>query len=206
MSDPDTAHARAGFATFEHLVAQDLFLPETTSTHAHLMRSPCRRSRPVPPMTRRGTMGEVPDDASPSRAHHAVVNSDAAMSRDERLALRSSVCALWVCAWMAVLAFGPQRALAGSDTWADITDVTQYVPLAWAAVRTLHAADAEGAFQLAAAGITTVGTSEVLKRAIDKKRPNYEPGGSKALVSVRARGEGMVRGRASAAAIRMLRA
>jgi formate dehydrogenase major subunit len=29
MSDPDTAHARAGLAKLEHLVVQDLFLTET---------------------------------------------------------------------------------------------------------------------------------------------------------------------------------
>ncbi len=76
-------------------------------------------------------------------------------------------------------AFGPQRAWAGSETWADVTDVTQYVPLAWAAGRTFHAADVEGAFQLAAAGIMTVGSSELLKRAINEKRPNYRPGGGR---------------------------
>ena len=101
------------------------------------------------------------------------------MFRGKRFALRSSVCAFWVCAWMAALTFGAQRASAGSDTWADVTDVTQYVPLAWAAGRTFHAADVEGAFQLAAAGITTVGSTELLKRAINAKRPNYEPGDRK---------------------------
>ena len=101
------------------------------------------------------------------------------MFRDERLALRSSVHVLWVCAWMAALTSGPQRAWAGDDTWADVTDVTQYVPLAWAAGRTLHVADVEGAFQLAAAGITPVGSSELLKRAVNEKRPNHRPGNGK---------------------------
>lgn len=89
---------------------------------------------------------------------------------------RLLVCVLWVCAWMAALQFGSQRAHAGSDTWADVSDFTQYVPLAWAVGRTFHAADSEGAFQLAAAGIATVGSSELLKRAINERRPNYKPG------------------------------
>ena len=92
------------------------------------------------------------------------------------MSTRFSVCVLWVCAWMAALQFGSQRAQAGSDTWADVSDFTQYVPLAWAAGRTFHVADSEGAFQLAAAGIATVGSSELLKRAINEKRPNYRPG------------------------------
>ena len=128
------------------------------------------------------------------------------MFRDERLALRSSVHALWVCAWMAVLTSGAQRAWGGGDTWADVTDVTQYVPLAWAAARTFHAADVEGAFQLAAAGAATVGSSELFKRAVNEKRPNYRSGDGKKLVSLRTRGEGVVRGRAPAEAIRLLRA
>ena len=101
------------------------------------------------------------------------------MFRDERLALRSSVHALWVCAWMAVLTSGAQRAWGGGDTWADVTDVTQHVPLAWAAARTFHAADVEGAFQLAAAGAATVGSSELFKRAVNEKRPNYRSGDGK---------------------------
>ena len=96
-----------------------------------------------------------------------------------RHALQSLAHALWVCAWMATLASAPQRVWAGSDTWADISDVTQYVPLAWAVMRTYHATDAEGAFQLAAAGATTVGSSELLKRITNQKRPNYRPGDRK---------------------------
>ncbi|MXX89396.1 MAG: phosphatase PAP2 family protein [Boseongicola sp. SB0677_bin_26] len=92
------------------------------------------------------------------------------------MSIRHSMCVLWVCAGMAALQFGTQRACAGSDTWADISDLTQYVPLAWAVGRTFHVADVEGAFQLAAAGITTVGSSELLKRVINEKRPNYKPG------------------------------
>ena len=80
---------------------------------------------------------------------------------------------------MAVLAVGAERARADSDTWAELSDVTQYVPLAWAAGRTLHDSDGEGAFQLAAAGIATVGTSELLKKTIHKKRPDYRPGDQK---------------------------
>ena len=51
--------------------------------------------------------------------------------------------------------------------------------MAWATGRTLYGADWEGAFQMAAAGALTVGSSEMLKRAIDKKRPNYRPGDRK---------------------------
>ena len=81
--------------------------------------------------------------------------------------------ALCVCV---ALAAGHHRVRADSDTWADVSDVAQYVPMAWAAGRTLHGADREGALQLAAAGALTVGSSELLKRLIDKKRPNYQPG------------------------------
>lgn len=102
-----------------------------------------------------------------------------ALNSRRRHALWSSALALWVCAWMASLASVPQKAWADSDTWADVTDVTQYVPLAWAAVRTFHATDAEGAFQLAAAGITTVGSSELLKRTTNQGRPNYRQGDRK---------------------------
>lgn len=102
-------------------------------------------------------------------------DADTSNSR-RRHALRALEHALWVCAWMAMLASAPQRAWAASDTWADVSDVTQYVPLAWAAVRTFNATDAEGAFQLAAAGITTVGSSELLKRTTNQRRPNYMPG------------------------------
>ena len=98
---------------------------------------------------------------------------------EERLAFRSSVRVLCVCAAMTALATGHQRAWAGSDTWADVSDVAQYVPLAWAAGRTLYSADTEGAFQIAAAGLLTVGSSELLKRAIDKKRPDYRSGDRK---------------------------
>ena len=86
------------------------------------------------------------------------------------------MCPLWACAWMVALTFVPHRAWAESATWADASDVVQYVPLAWAAVRTLHSEDAEGALQLAVAGIATLGSSELLKRAINEKRPNYRPG------------------------------
>ena len=77
---------------------------------------------------------------------------------------------------MAALTLGSEPARAGSDTWADISDVSQYVPLAWATGRTIQAADLEGAFQLVAAGITSVGSADLLKRTINKKRPNYQPG------------------------------
>lgn len=73
----------------------------------------------------------------------------------------------------------PHRACVAGDTWADVSDVTQYVPMAWAAVRTLQGADRAGALQLAAAGALTIGSSEVLKRAVDKERPNYQPGDRK---------------------------
>lgn len=80
------------------------------------------------------------------------------------------------CAVLAVLAVAHHRASAAGDTWADVSDVTQYVPMAWAVARTLHDTDRAGALQLGAAGALTVGTAEVLKRVVDKKRPNYEPG------------------------------
>ena len=83
------------------------------------------------------------------------------------------------CAVLAASPFAPHRASVASDTWADVSDVTQYVPMAWAAVRTLQGADRAGALQLAAAGALTIGSSEVLKRAVDKKRPNYRPGDRK---------------------------
>ena len=101
------------------------------------------------------------------------------MFREESLAMWFSVRALCLYAVMAVLATAHQRAWADSDTWAEISDVSQYVPLAWAVGRTFHSADAEGASQMAAAGIATVGTSELLKRTTRKKRPDYRPGDRK---------------------------
>ena len=98
------------------------------------------------------------------------------MFREESLATWFSVRALCLCAVMAVLATAHQRAWAD---WAEISDVSQYVPLAWAVGRTFYGADAEGAFQMAAAGVATVGTSELLKRTIHKKRPDYRPGDRK---------------------------
>ena len=98
------------------------------------------------------------------------------MFRGGRFALRFSVRVLCVCAAMAVSTMGHHRAWADRDTWADVSDVAQYLPLAWAAGRTLYSADAEGAAQMAAGGILTVGSSELLKRAIDAERPDYEPG------------------------------
>ena len=80
---------------------------------------------------------------------------------------------------MACLATVHQYAYADSDGWTRFSDVAQYVPLAWAAGRTLDAADSEGAAQLAAAGVLTVGSSELLKRSVEKKRPDYAPGDRK---------------------------
>ena len=81
---------------------------------------------------------------------------------------------------MACLATAHPYAYAGSDGWARFSDVAQYVPLVWAAGRTLDAADSEGAApQLAAAGVLTVGSSELLKRSVEKKRPVYAPGDRK---------------------------
>ena len=101
------------------------------------------------------------------------------MFMEDRLALRCSVSALCVCATVAVLVGSHRTCRADGDLWANISDVTQYVPLVWAMGRTLYSADGEGAFQMAAAGALTVGSSELLKRAIDKKRPNYKPGDRK---------------------------
>lgn len=111
-----------------------------------------------------------------SRVPGAVVDSDTEMFSKARLRPRNSVRALCVCVAIAVFGAIHQHALAGTDTWADITDVTQYVPLAWATVRTFHAEDAQGAFQLASAGITTLVSADLLKRAINERRPNYRPG------------------------------
>lgn len=80
------------------------------------------------------------------------------------------------CAAIAGLAALDQRTSAADDSWADFSDVAQYVPMAWATAGTLHEADHEGALQLAAAGALSVGSSEVFKRVIHKKRPNYRPG------------------------------
>ena len=101
------------------------------------------------------------------------------MATEERFASRLSVRALCVCVAITALAIGHHRVWAASDTWADVSDVAQYVPMVWAAGRTLHGADREGALQLAAAGALTVGSSEVLKRMIDRKRPDYRPGDRK---------------------------
>ena len=101
------------------------------------------------------------------------------MGKEERFASRDSVRTLCVCVAITALAIGHHRVRAAGDTWADVSDVAQYVPMVWAAGRTLHGADREGALQLAAAGALTVGSSEVLKRLIDKKRPDYEPGDRK---------------------------
>ena len=100
------------------------------------------------------------------------------MFREVLLTSRTLAHALFLCVAV-VSTTGPLRAVADSNTWADASDVAQYVPLAWAAVRTLHAEDAEGGFQLAAAGIATLGFSELIKRAINEKRPNYRPGGGR---------------------------
>ena len=55
-------------------------------------------------------------------------------------------------------AIAHHRVWANSDTWADVSDVAQDVPMVWAAGRTLHGADREDALQLAAAGALTVGS------------------------------------------------
>ena len=94
----------------------------------------------------------------------------------ERLMSRFFVLAFCVCAAMAASVVGQRPAGADGDSWADVSDVTQYVPLAFAVGHTLYRADHQGAFQMATAGALTVGSSELLKRAIDKKRPDYEPG------------------------------
>ena len=101
------------------------------------------------------------------------------MAAEERFASWVSVHALCVCAVITASAVVHHRVWANSDTWADVSDVAQYVPMVWAAGRTLHGADREGALQLAAAGALTVGLSEVLERVIEKKRPDYKPGDRK---------------------------
>ena len=142
-------------------------------------RRSLRLRRSVPSATCSWKSRKLRKGMPSSRATDAVVDSDTEMFSQARLPPRNSVCALCIC--VAIAAFAPihQRAWAGDGTWADITDVTQYVPLAWAAVHTFHARDVDGAFQMAIAGIGTVGTSEVLKRAVNERRPNYRPGDRK---------------------------
>lgn len=72
--------------------------------------------------------------------------------------------------------FGAIPTHAGSDTWSDVSDYAQYVPLAIAVGETAYNEDLEGFIQLSLAGALTVGTSELLKSTIDAKRPNYRPG------------------------------
>eukprot|EP00435_Cladocopium_sp_Y103_P077787 s1_g1526.t1 len=67
-------------------------------------------------------------------------------------------------------------ARAGSESWAEVTDVAQYVPLGFALAETAYQEDLEGLVQLTLAGALTLGTTELLKNEIDAKRPNYKPG------------------------------
>jgi|GEM_PF-2642248 len=67
-------------------------------------------------------------------------------------------------------------AQAGSQTWSDVSDYAQYVPLAFALGETAYNEDFEGLIQLTVAGALTLGTTEFLKSEIDAKRPNYRPG------------------------------
>ncbi len=67
-------------------------------------------------------------------------------------------------------------ARAGSESWAEVTDVAQYVPLGFALAETAYQEDLEGLIQLTLAGALTLGTTELLKNEIDAKRPNYRPG------------------------------
>ncbi len=86
-----------------------------------------------------------------------------------------------VTAWAVALAFvvpvvTSTDAQAGSDSWADVTDVSQYVPLGFALADSIHQEDLEGLVQLTLAGALTLGTTELLKNEIDAERPNYKPG------------------------------
>jgi len=84
---------------------------------------------------------------------------------------------IWVvCASLAVGTISSGHARAGSQTWSDVSDYAQYVPLAFALGKTAYNEDFEGLIQLTVAGALTLGTSEFLKSGIDAKRPNYKPG------------------------------
>jgi len=83
--------------------------------------------------------------------------------------------ALWAAlAYLPVFSVSPAQA--GSETWKDVSDYSQYVPLAIALGETAYKEDLEGLIQLSLAGALTIGTSELLKSTIDAKRPNYQPG------------------------------
>ena len=86
-----------------------------------------------------------------------------------------------LCAGVAtfVMSWGQPQAWAASNAWAEVSDVAQYVPLVWGGGVIFHGGDYEGALQMTTAGALTLGSSELLKRKIDKKRPNFEPGDNK---------------------------
>lgn len=81
-----------------------------------------------------------------------------------------------VCASLAMATVSIAPASAGSQTWSDVSDYAQYVPLAFALGETAYNEDFEGLIQLTVAGALTLGTTEFLKSEIDAKRPNYKPG------------------------------
>lgn len=89
--------------------------------------------------------------------------------------MRSSALLWAVCvAFVAGATTAPAQA--GSETWSDVSDYSQYVPLAFALGETAYNEDFEGLIQLSVAGALTLGSVELLKNEIDAKRPNYRPG------------------------------
>ena len=83
---------------------------------------------------------------------------------------------LCACVAIAVCSLAHHRVRADDAAWAELSDLTQYVPLVWAAGRTFQRNDTEGLARMTAAGVLTVGSSELLKPMIGRKRPDHEPG------------------------------
>ena len=70
---------------------------------------------------------------------------------------------------------GPAHA--GSQSWEDVSDYSQYVPLAFALGETAYNSDFEGLIQLGVAGALTYGATELMKNQISARRPDHdEPG------------------------------
>ena len=69
-----------------------------------------------------------------------------------------------------------RTALAGSETWADISDVAQYLPALYGLSLVADADDETGGIQLGVTFLATAGTVSGLKSVIDKRRPEAAPG------------------------------
>ena len=72
-----------------------------------------------------------------------------------------------------------RASLAGSDSWAEFSDVTQYVPLAWAAAQTFHARDTGAPFNWPLRGSLRWAPRSCSSGVVNEKRPNYQPGNGK---------------------------